>query len=69
MAILSVNLGIINILPFPGLDGGHALIAVIEGIMGRRIPFKVLMAIQQIGVLLLLIFFFIIMKNDIVKLF
>ena len=69
MAILSVNLGIINILPFPGLDGGHALIAVIEGIMGRRIPFKVLMAIQQVGVLLLLIFFFIIMKNDIVKLF
>ena len=40
MAILSVNLGIINILPFPGLDGGHALIAIIEGIIGRRIPFK-----------------------------
>tara|TARA_B110000196_G_C21131748_1_gene658857 strand:+ start:958 stop:2019 length:1062 start_codon:yes stop_codon:yes gene_type:complete len=65
MAILSVNLGIINILPFPGLDGGHALIAIIEGIIGKRIPFKTLMIIQQIGVLLLLIFFFIIMKNDI----
>ena len=68
MAILSVNLGIINILPFPGLDGGHALIAIIEGIIGRRIPFKTLMIIQQIGILLLLIFFFIIMKNDISRL-
>ena len=68
MAILSVNLGIINILPFPGLDGGHALIAIIEGIIGRRIPFKTLMIIQQIGVLLLIIFFFIIMKNDISRL-
>jgi len=69
MAILSVNLGIINILPFPGLDGGHALIAIIEGIIGRRIPFKTLMIIQQIGVLLLGIFFLIIMKNDISRLF
>ena len=69
MAILSVNLGIINILPFPGLDGGHALIAIIEGIIGRRIPFKTLMIIQQIGILLLIIFFFIIMKNDISRLF
>ena len=69
MAILSVNLGIINILPFPGLDGGHALIAIIEGVIGRRIPFKTLMIIQQLGVLLLAIFFFIIMKNDIIRLF
>ncbi len=68
MAVLSVNLGIINILPFPGLDGGHALIAIIEGILGRRIPFKTLMIVQQIGVLLLMIFFFIIMKNDISRL-
>ena len=41
MAILSVNLGIINILPFPGLDGGHALIAVIEGIIRRELPTNV----------------------------
>ena len=68
MAILSVNLGIINILPFPGLDGGHALIAIIEGIIGRRIPFKTLMIIQQIGILLLIIFFIFIMKNDITRL-
>ena len=69
MAVLSVNLGIINILPFPGLDGGHALIAIIEGIIGKRIPFKTLMLIQQVGVLLLILFFFIIMKNDISRLF
>ena len=67
MAVLSVNLGVINILPFPGLDGGHALIAIIEGMIGRRIPFKTLMIVQQIGVLLLIIFMIIIIKNDIYR--
>ena len=65
MAIISINLGIINILPFPGLDGGHALIAIIEGAIGRRIPTKTLILIQLIGVTLLMILFFIIIKNDI----
>ena len=36
IALISVNLAFINILPIPGLDGGHALIAIIEGIIGRR---------------------------------
>ena len=65
MAIISINLGIINILPFPGLDGGHALIAIIEGVIGRRIPTKTLILIQWIGITLLMILFFIIIKNDI----
>ena len=68
MAMISTILGFMNILPIPGLDGGHALIAIIEGIIGRRIPFKTLMVIQQIGIFLLLMFFIIIMKNDISRL-
>ena len=38
MAVISVNLAFINILPIPGLDGGHALISIIEGILGRKLP-------------------------------
>ena len=35
MAFISINLGFINILPIPGLDGGHVIIALIEGIIRR----------------------------------
>ena len=35
MAYISSNLGLINILPIPGLDGGHALIAIIEGVIRK----------------------------------
>tara|TARA_Y100001960_G_scaffold313038_1_gene375486 strand:- start:564 stop:1634 length:1071 start_codon:yes stop_codon:yes gene_type:complete len=68
MAIISVNLGLINILPVPGLDGGHVLIALIEGIIQRELPLKIKMAIQQIGLLLLLILFVTIMFNDVQRL-
>ena len=68
MAIISVNLGLINILPIPGLDGGHVMIALIEGIMHRELPIKVKMGIQQVGMLFILILFFTIMINDIQRL-
>ena len=65
MGIISVNLGLINILPIPGLDGGHVFIAIIEGLIRREIPIKIKLGIQQIGILLILILFFTIMINDI----
>jgi len=68
MAIISVNLGLINILPIPGLDGGHVLIAIIEGAIQREIPIKIRLGIQQVGMLLLLILFFTIMFNDVQRL-
>ncbi len=68
MAIISVNLGLINILPIPGLDGGHVLIAIIEGAIQREIPLKIRLGIQQVGMLLLLILFFTIMFNDVQRL-
>ena len=49
MAMLSISLGVINILPFPGLDGGHALIAIIEKIKGSKISAKTLVRVQQFG--------------------
>ena len=68
MAIISVNLGLINILPIPGLDGGHVLIALIEGTIRRDLPIKVKLGIQQAGLLLILILFITIMVNDIQRL-
>ena len=69
MAFLSVNLGLVNILPIPGLDGGHVIIALVEGLIGRELSLKVKMGIQQVGILFLLFIFIIIMKNDISRLF
>ena len=54
MAIISVNLAFINILPIPGLDGGHFIIISIEGIIRRPLPLNVKLIIQQIGMLFLL---------------
>ena len=69
MAIISINLALLNILPIPGLDGGHIIIASIEGLSRRKLPAKVKMGVQQFGMLLLLILFMFIMVNDISKLF
>jgi regulator of sigma E protease len=54
MAIISVNLAFINILPIPGLDGGHFIIISIEGIIRRPLPLNVKLIIQQVGMLFLL---------------
>ena len=64
MAMLSISLGVINILPFPGLDGGHALIAIIEKIKGSKISAKTLVRIQQFGMYVLLSLFALILLKD-----
>ena len=54
LAMLSLSLAIINILPFPVLDGGHFIIILIEGVMRREIPIKLKLAIQNFGFVMLL---------------
>ena len=66
MALLSVSLAILNILPFPALDGGHLMMLVVEGIFRREIPVKVKLGIQKAGFLLLLAFMAFVVYNDIV---
>ena len=68
MAIISINLGLINILPLPVVDGGHVLIAIVEGLIGREIPIKIKYFIQIFGTLLLLFLFVLVFYNDIYKL-
>ena len=68
LAVLSLSLAILNILPFPVLDGGHFIIILIEGIMRREIPIKIKMAIQNVGFIILLILMAFIIYNDIINL-
>ncbi len=65
MAILSISLAIINILPFPALDGGHLLFLIYEAIFRREVPNKLRMGLQQAGMVLLLAFMAFVLYNDI----
>jgi len=49
MAMISLQLGIMNLLPIPVLDGGHIMILVIEGLLGRELSLRVKERIQQVG--------------------
>lgn len=68
-AILSINLGVINLLPIPALDGGHIVMLIIEGIYGKPISPKVLKKVQAIGVVLLLSLMVFATTKDIFKIF
>ena len=68
LALLSLSLAIINIFPFPVLDGGHLLIIIIEGTFRREIPVKVKIAIQNTGFVILLLLMAFIIYNDILTL-
>ena len=68
MALISINLGIINILPFPVVDGGHVMIALIEGVIQREIPLNIKYYIQITGSIFLMLLFFLVFANDIYRL-
>ena len=68
-AMISINLAVINIIPFPALDGGRLLFLLIEKIKGSRIKPNIANTINTIGFGLLIILMVIITYHDIVKLF
>ncbi|MBJ56916.1 MAG: RIP metalloprotease RseP [Rickettsiales bacterium] len=53
IALISINLGIINLFPFPLLDGGHFFTFMVEYLRGQRVHYKIYQYIQYIGVLLI----------------
>ncbi|MBY0314384.1 MAG: RIP metalloprotease RseP [Bdellovibrionales bacterium] len=69
MAIISLNLFILNLLPIPVLDGGHILVFSIEAIKGAPLSLKKLEVAQQIGALLLLSLLAFSLFNDVSRLF
>jgi regulator of sigma E protease len=68
VAVLSITLAIMNILPIPVLDGGHLVFLLYEGVTRREPSLKVRMWLQQIGMILLLVFMTFLVFNDILRL-
>ena len=67
-ALLSVNVGFINLLPLPAFDGGRLLFIIIEKISGRKVDPKLENTIHSIGFFLLMALMLLITYNDIVRL-
>ncbi len=68
LALLSLSLAILNIMPFPVLDGGHLVMIIIEAIIRREIPVKIKVALQNTGFVILLLLMAFIIYNDIISL-
>lgn len=69
VAILSVNLGVLNLLPIPVLDGGHLLFFLLEGILGRPVKLKHRERAQQVGIFVLIMIMIYAFYNDIARFF
>ncbi len=69
IALLSVNLGVINLLPLPVLDGGYLLILIIEAIIRRKLGGKAMEITILIGWILIALLFAFTMWNDIARVF
>jgi regulator of sigma E protease len=69
IAIVSINLGILNLLPVPVLDGGHILFFMIEAIFRRPLSIRTREIAQQIGIFLLMMLMVFAFYNDIMRLF
>ena len=66
--LISVNLAIFNLLPFPGLDGWQILVTSVEGISKKKIPDKVKSIVSMIGLVLIFGLMLIIVVMDILRL-
>ena len=69
MAVISLNLGILNLLPIPILDGGHILLLSIEGLRRRDLSLAFKERFIQVGLVFLLLLFAFVMYNDVRHLF
>ncbi|MBR1396097.1 MAG: site-2 protease family protein, partial [Selenomonadaceae bacterium] len=66
---LSLNLGLINLLPVPALDGGHFVTLLLEAVRGKPLSPKAIIYTQRVGVALLILLMIFATKNDIVRVF
>ena len=69
LILLTANLGVMNLLPFPALDGGRLVFLVIEGIRGKPVNREIEGRVHLVGIVILLGFMFFITAHDILKLF
>ncbi len=68
MALISLNLGLFNLLPVPVLDGGHITIMALEGVARQDFSFDVKMKMMRVGLVLLLALMGTVIYNDIARL-
>ncbi|MBQ9378005.1 MAG: RIP metalloprotease RseP [Schwartzia sp.] len=68
-ALLSLNLGIINLLPVPALDGGHLVTLLVEALRGKPLGEKALRYTQMAGITVLVALMLFATKNDVVRIF
>ena len=69
LSLICINVGFINLLPFPAFDGGHIVFIIIEKIKGSRVNPKVENIIHNVGFALLMLLMVLVTYNDIIKLF
>jgi regulator of sigma E protease len=68
MAIININLGVLNLLPIPILDGGHLMFLGIEAIRKKPLSEKIISISQRIGLALLLTLMAVVLYNDVIRL-
>jgi regulator of sigma E protease len=66
MAMISLQLGIMNLLPIPVLDGGHIMILLVEGVARRDLSLRVKERIQQVGFAVLAALMIVVIYNDVI---
>jgi regulator of sigma E protease len=68
-AIISINLGIINLFPIPILDGGHFLFLALEAVLRRPISIKKMEIAQQVGLVFIILLMLFAIRNDVMRYF
>ena len=67
-ALISINLGVMNLIPFPALDGGRLITLIVEMVSKKKMPKKVEGIINAVGLMALLLLSFVIMIKDVIQL-
>jgi regulator of sigma E protease len=67
LAVLSVSLGVINLFPLPMLDGGHLVFHLYELLLGKKMPERVIVTAQQIGMICLTGLMVFVIANDVLR--
>jgi regulator of sigma E protease len=68
-AIISINLGVINLFPIPVLDGGHLLFLGVEAVLRRPVSLRKMEIAQQIGLIFIILLMLFAIRNDLVRYF
>ncbi len=69
LGVISISLGVLNLLPIPVLDGGHLMYYIIEAVKGSPLPERIMMLGQQVGVALLVGLMVLAFYNDLARIF